>query len=327
MMTARIQQRILWSIVVAMVLILLGFTLYQRLDGSPNNQVTLSDRETAQLLRTLPEVEYSPASLSGWSAATDLPDLVGRSEVIVVARVDEELQPVMQEPLQTDAGTHGSGYRVLRVTPLQQVKGEVSQSFTIQQPSLPMVAMSTLSTIYAKNVFDVGGTGLGLLLGFSGAGGLLGALAVVFLGNIKHKAKANVATGVGMGVAAILLAITPVFPVALPVMVLYGFNSAVFLTLGNALLLQLTPSNMRGRVMGVRGMALAAHLPGALFVGGIAEGFGARGASVTIGVICIVMMVGVAALVPALMRSDGQSQEELAEAAGGELAAEPVRAH
>jgi MFS family permease len=192
---------------------------------------------------------------------------------------------------------------------------------------LPMVGMSTLTTIFAKNVFDVGGTGLGLLLGFSGAGGLLGALAVVFLGNIKHKAKANVATGVGMGIAAILLALSPVLPVALPIMVLYGFNSAVFLTLGNALLLELTPTNMRGRVMGVRGLALAAHLPGALFVGGMAEVFGARGASALVGVSCIALMIGVAVLLPALLRSDVQSRDELAEAAGGELAAEPVRAH
>jgi MFS family permease len=192
---------------------------------------------------------------------------------------------------------------------------------------LPMVGMSTLNTIFAKNVFDVGGTGLGIMLGFAGAGGLLGALAVVFFGNIKHKAKANVATGVGMGIAAILLAMVPVFPLTLPVLLFYGFNSAVFLTLGNALLLELTPTNMRGRVMGVRGMALAAHVPGALLVGGLAETLGTRGASAVVGVSAIALMLSVAAVVPALLRSDVQSKEELAEAAGGELAAEPVRAH
>jgi MFS family permease len=192
---------------------------------------------------------------------------------------------------------------------------------------LPMAGQQTLLPIYAKKVFDVGPGGLGLMFTFSGIGGLIGSSSVVLLGQVKHKAKLNIMAGVGMGAAALLLTLSPVYALTLPIIAIHGFSSSLFLTLGNALLLEISSINMRGRVMGVRGMALLANLPGSMFTGAMAGMFGARGAGGIVGISTIAMMLGVAALIPQMLRVDSKTKEEISrDSKDGVVPAEPARA-
>lgn len=158
--------------------------------------------------------------------------------------------------------------------------------------------------IFAKEIFDKGPGGYGLLLSAAGVGGLMGSLAVVFLGNFRHKAKLSLASTILMGIFVVAFALSPSFWTALPLAAIVGMNSALFLTLGNALLLELAPSNMRGRVMGVRGLCLLAHLPSALLAGALAEMYGTRSAGVMFGIVTVVVMLGVTIFMPDLARVD-----------------------
>ncbi len=169
---------------------------------------------------------------------------------------------------------------------------------------LPMAGRGALLPVFAKSVFNMGPSGLGFLASAGGIGGLVGALAVVFFGNTRHKAKISIGTGIGMGVVLILFALSPTYAIALVLSGVLGASSAIFLTLSNALLLQLAPLNVRGRVMGVRGMVLLANLPGGLLAGALAEMMGARGAGVIIGIACSILMILTAVLVPAMARAD-----------------------
>lgn len=164
--------------------------------------------------------------------------------------------------------------------------------------------------VFAKEIFNKGASGYGLLLSAGGIGGLVGALAVVFLGNFKHKAKLSLASTTLMGVFVIIFALSPSFWLALPLAAIVGMNSALFLTLGNALLLELAPANMRGRVMGVRGMCLLAHLPAALAAGALADIFSTRSAGVIFGIATAVIMLGITVFMPELARVDKQKPSQ-----------------
>ena len=170
--------------------------------------------------------------------------------------------------------------------------------------ALPMSARGSLFPVFAKQVYNMGPSGLGFLVSAAGIGGLTGSTSAVFFGTTRHKAKISIATCLLMGVVLILFAWSPFYALALLIAGMLGFCSSVFLTLSNALLLQLAPQNMRGRVMGVRGMVLLANLPGALFAGALASAFGARGAGVVIGITCLIATTATAMLIPAMARSD-----------------------
>jgi predicted MFS family arabinose efflux permease len=179
---------------------------------------------------------------------------------------------------------------------------------------------SVLMPVFAKQIFDVGAGGFGLLLSAGAFGGLIGALIVVLMGSHPHRAKVTLVSTTVMGVSLALFSISPSFGLALFLAGFTGMNSALFLTLGNALLLEFSASNMRGRVMGVRGLCLGIHLPASLAIGFLADGLGARSAGVMLGVTGVASMLVVAALMPGVLKLGVKKEPSEQAVETGELA-------
>lgn len=124
--------------------------------------------------------------------------------------------------------------------------------------TVPMVfAMpyQTLLPVFSEDVWDVGSTGLGVLQAMAGVGGLAGGLIVANMDRYPHKGRVMLIAAVSMGVFLIAFALSPLFLVALPMMVIVGLSSMIYMTVNNTVITSVIPDNMRGRVMSVMMMS------------------------------------------------------------------------
>lgn len=132
-----------------------------------------------------------------------------------------------------------------------------------------------LLPVFAREIFSVGAAGLGWLGAALGIGALLGSLLMINLGSTRH-AGPLMLLGTGLwSLFQLVLALTPSYPVALVVLVLTGMAQAMCLTNMSIMLLSTSTSDMRGRIMGLRSLAVAPLFLGSLLSGATAEHLGA----------------------------------------------------
>jgi len=124
--------------------------------------------------------------------------------------------------------------------------------------------------VMARDVLDVGATGLGYLSAASGIGSTLSTLAVAGLGDFKAKKILLCSAAFFAGVSLVLFAFSPWFVVSLIVVALVGGALMAYdVTMGTMLQLE-SQSEMRGRVMGVYGLTFGFTPVGGFFLGTIA---------------------------------------------------------
>ncbi len=125
--------------------------------------------------------------------------------------------------------------------------------------------------VFAKDVFRQGPAGYTLLLAFSGAGSIAGALSVAAAGNARRKGRVIVITLVALGILMLGFATSRWLPVSCALVFLAGAAMiAVFATLSSLVQL-LTQDEMRGRVMSVYNVAFRGGMPmGSLLAGSLA---------------------------------------------------------
>lgn len=125
--------------------------------------------------------------------------------------------------------------------------------------------------VFAKDVFRQGPTVYTLLLAFSGAGSIVGALLVAATGNTRHKGRVIVVTLVLLGMLMVGFSLSRWLPMSCAMVFLAGAAMiAVFATLSSLVQL-LTSDQMRGRVMSVYNVAFRGGMPmGSLLAGAMA---------------------------------------------------------
>jgi MFS family permease len=148
----------------------------------------------------------------------------------------------------------------------------------------------TLLPIYAKDVFDGGPQGLGLLLAGVGIGGTLGGLAANMLARRERQALIQAAWIVVMGMAIVGLAASPTLMVAFA-WALLGGAAEMAHTASNMAMLQLSaPEEMRGRISSLTMLYPAMISIGALVAGPLSDLLGVRGASLVLAACAIAAM-------------------------------------
>ena len=177
---------------------------------------------------------------------------------------------------------------------VRYVKGErrvrdlLLLSFGIVLVGFPHMAF--LPTL-AEDVFDAGSAGFGALTTAAAVGALvvtlgLGGVATNRLGGIQAWA------AVVFGLSLILLGITPVFAVALLVMVVVGASSAAFQALNNSLILGIAPVEYHGRVQSLLMLGFSGFGLAALPLGMLADAIGLQTALSLMGVGATLIAVG-----------------------------------
>ncbi len=159
--------------------------------------------------------------------------------------------------------------------------------FSIRSPRLrSLLLMSILMEMFgfsyhimlpviARDVLNVGASGLGFLAAAGGAGAMIGTIAVASLGDVKSKGFILVSTATFAGVFLICFALSPWMVVSLllagsigATLMAYDANMATLLQL-------LSPEDMRGRIMGIYAFTFGFTPLGGFLGGVLATMFGA----------------------------------------------------
>jgi MFS family permease len=128
---------------------------------------------------------------------------------------------------------------------------------------------------FAKDVFDQGSFGLGLLYSAPGAGTLAGAVGLAVIADIKRKGIAFLGAMVLFGVTLVLFTLARNFALGVLLLFLSGVASLVFSSLMTTMLQLRADAEMRGRVMSLVTVTMQGFAPfGALLTGAIATRIG-----------------------------------------------------
>lgn len=162
---------------------------------------------------------------------------------------------------------------------------------------------SVVLPLLAEFTFKNGSTGFAALTSSMGVGAVLGGLYTA--GRRRSTSRMLVVSAALFGASVILASISPTFPMAVIAMVVVGFFSINFTSLGNVTIQLASRPDMQGRVMSFWSIAFLGTTPiGGPIMGFIGEHAGARIA---------LLIGGLAALVAAgigLMTARAQESEE-----------------
>jgi MFS family permease len=153
------------------------------------------------------------------------------------------------------------------------IKKPVTLTFMMMGFVLPLFIVPffyVLSPIYAVDVFHGGPDTLGLLMAFTGIGGVLGGLFTGSLQRVERRGVVQLAALFLLGMTLIGFSFINRLSFALLLLVVMGFFEMIFLATNQTLLQLSIPDKLRGRVTSLVNLN-AALMP----VGGLVAGFGA----------------------------------------------------
>ena len=159
---------------------------------------------------------------------------------------------------------------------------------------------TTLVPIFAKEVLARDSVGLGILISSFGIGGLIGSMFWASIPNLKHTGLLCILAVVGWHSTMIVFAASTNFYLSVGILVVTGmlFSSSLVLVL--TVLMKTGRPEFRGRLMGLRTLAIYAHAFGSLAAGAAAGLLGAPTAAVLFGLFGIGMMAVLALIAPKL---------------------------
>ena len=145
-------------------------------------------------------------------------------------------------------------------------------AFILNLTAFPL--MSNLMPVVAKQVYLADQTTLGYMVAGAASGALLGSLVTSRMGHNIPAARLMLVACVAWYAALLLFAQMPHPESGIPVLVFAGSAQAVSQVPMAALLLRTSDERFRGRIMGIRMLAIYGNLPGLLIAGPLIANFG-----------------------------------------------------
>jgi MFS family permease len=167
-------------------------------------------------------------------------------------------------------GGLGAGFRYVRhdrmVGPLMLLTA-LTTTFVF-----PFIAV--LMVYFVRHVLQTSSEGMGVLMSASGFGSLVGAVVLLF--GDMHTLRRWLLTGIlGCGVMILALSFAHSLRTAVPLVVLLSFSVSSLMGRISQTIQHVVPNDLRGRVMGVFGMAFAGLMPyAALLLAALADAIG-----------------------------------------------------
>lgn len=141
--------------------------------------------------------------------------------------------------------------------------------------SLCGISYVILMPIFANDILKVGVKGLGLLMSAAGIGALVAALLLARLDDFKHKGRVLIFSSIVFSLSLILFSLSKIYLFSLLALLLVGGMSVLAIAIMNTLLQELTPDEVRGRVMSVFMFTFAGIMPfGNLIAGSLSQVLG-----------------------------------------------------
>lgn len=149
----------------------------------------------------------------------------------------------------------------------------------------------TLIPVFARDIFQMGATGLAWMMGVAGAGAFAGALLLAYLGDFKRKGWSVLGGSFFFGLSVIAFSQATNLALSLVMLFVVGFSIVIAVAVTNTLLQQLVTDEMRGRVMSMFILTFIGTMPlGNLLAGALSQRFGAPN-TLTGGGLAIVLYV------------------------------------
>jgi MFS family permease len=134
------------------------------------------------------------------------------------------------------------------------------------------IPMLTLLPVFARNIFGSGVEGYSVLLSFSGAGAVAGALVVAWLGHFRHMGVTTLLVQACFGVIISLFAWSRLLPLSYVLLFASGVTLMIVVSCLMSLVQLIAPNEMRGRVMSIYLVAFRGGMPlGSLVSGYLAS--------------------------------------------------------
>ena len=169
--------------------------------------------------------------------------------------------------------------------------------------SLFVLPFVVLMPVIARDMLNVGASGLGFLMAGAGIGAVIAALTIAAQGDFEHRGRYILASAVVLSLAIIMLSRAHSFRWAFLLLVVAGGTMVGALALTNTALQLASPPGLRGRIMSMYNLSLMGLSPlGNLQAGTVAEALGTRFALALGGSICLVYFLLVIASLPRLRR-------------------------
>ncbi|MEP6944585.1 MAG: MFS transporter [Acidobacteriota bacterium] len=199
---------------------------------------------------------------------------------ILMMRITHIARPRTVSTLTHIAEGFGYVYRTKPVRDLLLMLGLVSLMGT---------PYAVLMPIFADKFLGGGASTLGLLMGASGLGALIAALALASRRQIYGLGKWVIFGCGGLGVSLILFSISTNVYLSCAFLIPVGFTMMTQMSSSNTLVQAMIPDELRGRVMSVYSMMFMGVAPiGALLAGALAGVVGAPETVAIGGIVCII---------------------------------------
>jgi MFS family permease len=200
------------------------------------------------------------------------------------------------------------GLLLMRVTPRSQAErpaftlAHVTEGFRFVLRSRPILALllllglvslmgtpySVLMPIIADQTFHAGPRGLGILMGATGVGALLGALSLATRTTLHGYGRTIALAATGFGLSLLAFSAARNLWLAVAFLLPAGFSMMTQMAASNTLIQSMVPDTLRGRVMAVYSMMFMGMAPiGALLAGTLAGWLGAMTTVAAGGAFCI----------------------------------------
>lgn len=164
------------------------------------------------------------------------------------------------------------------------------------------VSYRALMPVFARDVLAVGPSGLGMLMGASGAGAIVATLSLATVRDFRHRGLMVLLGALLFGIALMLLSLSRQFLPSLLLLSVGEGMGATYQTTYSALIQAMTPDELRGRITGIY-LLLWGLLPfGSLWMGTVADLLGAPLAIGFGGAVCAIFSIGWGILRPELRR-------------------------
>ena len=159
--------------------------------------------------------------------------------------------------------------------------GLIFFSFLIEFSAFPVV--NGLMTVVGDELYELGGTGIGLLAAVASLGALSGATCIGIRKNLANPTRIMIIGSTIWHFIMLLLALTPPLWLFALMLFIWGFSGGTTFVAMVVGLLRATPAETRGRVMGIRTLGIYGLPLGLLLGGWIAEESGSAAMIATLG--------------------------------------------
>ena len=167
--------------------------------------------------------------------------------------------------------------------------GLLAVAFIVNLTAYPL--NNTLLAVIARQVMNIDAAVLGWLMGTYSAGGLLGSIIIGYFSTMERAGRAMIVGSILWHIGILVMAYMQWFAISLPVLFFVGISQSFAMVTMAMMLLKYTSEEMRGRVLGLRQLAVYGLPVGVLISGFVAENAGASLALIFNGVLGLFILV------------------------------------